>query len=107
MSWKIQYTEEALNDIYNIYFHCAFVLKEKETAIKLVNKIRTEISHLDTMPYIFKLYDHEPWKSMGLRVMPVKKYLVFYTVDDTEQKIRIMHIFYGMRDINRCLEDIQ
>jgi toxin ParE1/3/4 len=37
--------------------------------------------------------------------MPVKKYLVFYTVDSDAETVSIARILYGGRDISRQLED--
>ena len=45
----------------------------------------------------------EPWYSQGVRFMPVKNYLVFYTVKN--ETVSIARIMYGGRDISKQLEE--
>ncbi|MBQ8401784.1 MAG: type II toxin-antitoxin system RelE/ParE family toxin [Clostridia bacterium] len=55
------------------------------------------------MPGRFRLYDKEPWRSRGLRIMPVDNYLVFYIPDTENETVSIIRIMYGGRDIDAQL----
>ena len=52
-----------------------------------------------------RLYEEEPWRSQGLRVLPVDNYIVFYLPDETSATVSIIRIMYGGRDIDKQLND--
>lgn len=103
MSWAIQYTEKAMDDLRGIYEYIAYNLFVPITAKKQVNTIMDEISKLDTNPHIFPLYKKEPWNSAGLRFFPVNNYVVFYIPNDTNNTISVIRIMYGGSNIESRL----
>lgn len=60
---------------------------------------------LESMPERNPLYKEEPWHSQGVRFVPVKNYLLFYTVNSETNTVSIARILYGGMDINRQLEE--
>ena len=46
------------------------------------------------------LYKEEPWHSQGVRFIPVKNYIVFYTVNTDTDTVSIARIMYGARDLS-------
>lgn len=97
MKYTVNLSPEAVKDINGIYEYIAIVLGEKEIAVNMINLIEKNILSLDEMPGRYKLYDNEPWKSRGVHIMPMKKYLVFYVVDDNEKSVNIFRVIYGSR----------
>lgn len=61
------------------------------------------IDSLDKMPFRYPLYKYEPWKSKGLRFIPIDKYLVFYYPKEENNKVYIVRIMYAERDIQKQL----
>lgn len=106
MNWKISYTKKALQDLDGIYEYISKVLIEPAIAQKLVTLIMKEIRGLETLPMRHHLFDEEPLKSQGLRIMPVKNYLVAYIPKEDEHTVYIIRIMYGGRDISKQLNDI-
>ena len=98
-SYSVVYSPEALNDLKDIYAYIAQDLLAPDTALNQVNRIRKEIRSLDFMPSRYALVDWEPWKSMGMRKVPVDNFVVFYTVDSNSMTVVIIRIVYGGRDI--------
>ena len=98
-SYSVVYSPEALNDLKDIYAYIAQELMAPDTALNQVNRIRKEIRSLDFMPSRYALVDWEPWKSMGMRKVPVDNFVVFYTVDSNSMTVVIIRIVYGGRDI--------
>lgn len=45
----------------------------------------------------------EPFGSLGIRIMPVDNFSVFYRVDKTSAVIEVIRIVYGKRDIEPLL----
>ena len=101
MIYKILLTEEAKQDLRDIYEYIAFSLFEPETAKNIKNRIVDGLNSLNKMPGRYQIYQEEPWKSRGLRRINIGNYGGFYLVaDNTVQVIRIV---YGGRDISSIL----
>jgi len=105
MSMNIVYTHTARQDLREIYEYIAFSLLASDTARSLTDRIMAEIRTLETFPERNPLYRDEPWHSQGVRVLPVKNYLVFYTVNNDTETVSVARILYGGRDISRQLEE--
>lgn len=97
--YRINLSDEALQDLRDIYEYIAFGLKEPQIAVAQVNRIRDGIRSLDTFPNRYKLVDWEPWAGCGIRQMVVDRYLVFYSTDSESPAVNIIRIFHGRRDI--------
>ena len=99
MIWKIIHTENADQDLEKTREYIRDVLQEPETAKKQVARILKAISSLDHFPLRYRIYEYEPWRSRGIRVLPVDNYLAFYWPDETRNVVEILHILYGGRDL--------
>lgn len=107
MIWDIVYSARAKRDLKDIYEYIAYELLVPETAAGQTQRIMKEIRSLDEMPMRFRLYEEEPWHSVGLRFFPVDNYLVFYLADEAENTVNIVRIIYRGRDIRRQLCGIE
>ena len=105
MSCKIVYTEEAEQDLVDVFRYIAMDLMVPKTAKNQVDRIMDAIKGLDELPLRHKLYQKEPWHSRGLRVLPVDSYLVFYTIIEEEKTVAIIRIMYGGRNIDLQLSN--
>ena len=98
-SYSIVYSPEAMNDLRELYAYIAFTLLVLETAKKQVTRIRQEIRSLAFMPSRYSIVDWEPWKSMGMRKIPIDNFVVYYMVEDDSSTVTVIRIFYGGRDV--------
>ncbi len=73
MSYEVITTKQADDDLRGIYEYIAFEL--------------------------FKAYEKAPWRSRGLRVMPVDNYLVFYIPDKDTGIVTVIRVVYSGRDV--------
>ncbi|RQD70063.1 MAG: type II toxin-antitoxin system RelE/ParE family toxin [Tindallia sp. MSAO_Bac2] len=105
MSYKIVYTEEAEQDLVDVYRYIAMDLLVPETAKNLMDRIMDAVKGLNGLPLRHKLYQNEPWHSKGLRVLPIDNYLVFYTVLEEESKVVVIRIMYAGRNIDLQLSN--
>ena len=105
MSMKIVYTHTARQDLRDIYEYIAYTLLVPDTARSLTDRIMADIRSLEKFPERNPLYKDEPWYSQGVRFLPVKNYLVFYTVKNETETVSIARIMYGGRDIGKQLEE--
>ena len=104
MKYTVNLSAEAEKDINDIYEYIAIALGEKQIAVNMINFLEKNILSLDEMPGRYKIYESEPWKSRGVHIMPVKKYLVFYVVDENKKAVNIFRVIYGSRDIDNVLD---
>ena len=98
-NYKVGYSEDALNDLREIYAYIANELLVPETAAAQVGRIRKEVRSLDFMPARYALVEWDPWHSMKMHQLPVDNFIVYYLVDDEEMAVIVVRIFYGGQDI--------
>ncbi|MBQ3061789.1 MAG: type II toxin-antitoxin system RelE/ParE family toxin [Lachnospiraceae bacterium] len=100
MSYEVRMSNQANYDIKSIYEYIAFELLSPENAVGQVIRLEESILNLDTLPERFKEYDKEPWKSRGLRIMPVDNYLVFYIPDKEKRQVVVIRVMYAGRNVD-------
>nr|WP_288975737.1 type II toxin-antitoxin system RelE/ParE family toxin [uncultured Shuttleworthia sp.] len=105
MNYRVEYTSEARQDMRDIYAYIAEKLMVPETAEGQVNRIMDAADELEEMPLRFSLYEFEPWRSQGLRFVPVDNYILFYLPREEMNTVYIVRIMYGGRDIRRQLKE--
>ena len=100
MSYAIQMTEKAKNDLNDIFSYIAFQipqLNSLQNAEQQILRLEKGIYSLDELPSRFPLYAEEPWNSMGMRVMPIDNYIVFYRIE--KEAVYIYRILYKRRNV--------
>lgn len=104
--YKVEITEEALQDMEDIYNYIAIDLLASENAMGQYDRIADEILTLDTFPERFRIMDSEPEKRMELRRMLVDNYSVIYTICD--ERVIVTDVLYTASDIEaRLRRDIK
>ena len=103
MIYRVTLTEQAKQDLYDIYEYIAFSLLEPGIAGNLKNRIVDGLKSLREMPRRYPVYQEEPWKSRGLHRINIGNYSGFYLV--TEKTVQVIRIVYGSRDINSLLNE--
>ncbi len=105
MMYSVKITNQAGEDLKAIYEYIAFELNSYENAEAQLSRLEENILKLNEMPYRFKAYEKEPWKTRGLRMMPVDNYLVFYIPNDDTRTVTIIRIMYGGRNTDKQLDN--
>lgn len=98
MSYQVQISEKAERDLFDIYAHIGHDLQAMQTAIAQLERIEKQILALDEKPERFRLVDFEPWRSCGLRVVPIDNFVVFYLLDNERSVVSVVRVMYGGRD---------
>ena len=88
---------EAREDIREIVRYIAKELRELSTAEQMLDRIDETVASLETMPEKYALVTDEYLASCGIRMVVVKKYLIFYTVDYSKSEVNISRVLYGKR----------
>lgn len=101
--YSVKISEKAESDLKEIFEYVAFELLSVQTAFDLLERLEKSILNLNQMPNRHIAYEKEPWKSRGLRVMPVGNYIVLYIVDEESAVVNIVRVMYGGREIEAQL----
>lgn len=104
MNYEVIITEQADSDLRNIYEYIAFELLSPDNASGQLGRLEKHIMVLEEFPEKFKLYEKDPWRSRGLRVMPIDNYQVFYIVDKTAGTVLVIRVMYAGRDVDKQLD---
>ena len=103
MIYEVEVSEQADNDLRGIFEYIVFELQSPENASRQLDHLEEQILSLDTMPERYRKYEKEPWKSRGLRVLPVDNYVVLYISDSNKKVVTILRVMYAGRDIDNQL----
>lgn len=103
MIYEVRVSEQADSDLREIYEYIAFELQSPLNANRQIDHLEAEILSLDTMPERYRKYEKEPWKSRGLRILPVDNYVVLYIPDNDIKIVTVLRVMYSGRDIENQL----
>ena len=96
MSWHIEVSDAAHEDLRDIYAYIAFELSSPYDARNVLHRILSQIATLNEMPNRFRLYPREPLSSQGVRIMDVSNYCVYYLPQN--ETVSIVRVLYCRRD---------
>ena len=99
--YRVKITGKALADMEAIYDYIASSLQSPDTAMGQYDRIAAAIESLGTFPERCKLFDSEPVRSHGIRLLLVDNYSAVYVVDETE--VTVLRVLYSSSDINARL----
>ena len=104
INYEVIITEQADFDLKGIYEYIAFALMAPENAAGQLDRLEEGIMGLENFPERFRAYEKEPWRSRGLRIMPIDNYLVFYILNNEENIVTVIRIMYAGRDVDMQLK---
>lgn len=104
MTYRVELSAEGNDDLRKIYEYIAFELGMSDSAKVQIHRLEGRIYALETMPERHRRYEKEPWRTRGLRLMPVDNYVVFYIPNDERRVVNVVRIIYGGRNIAAQLE---
>ncbi len=91
MDFKVLIAESALRDLKEIV---EFVAQDNAVAAeRLGYKLLTHALSLSAMPERFALHD----RRRGIRKMPAPPFLIYYTCDEPDRAVNILHFWHGAR----------
>lgn len=79
-------------------------LQSPYAASAFLRLMESEILSLAQLPRRFALTPEEPWRSEGVRRMPVKGYLVYYWIDEPRRAVHVIAVIYARRSQREALQ---
>ena len=102
-SYRIDVSDPAENDLRNIIRYITTSLSAPITATKMLDLFEDALMRLADMPQKYPTVTEERLSSMGYRKLPVKNYIVFFTIDEKDKVVNVERILYARRDWLRIL----
>ena len=106
MRYDVKLTPHAIVQIREAIEYISNVLLVPDIAASWADKLENEISGLSEMPERYPLFDREPWRSRGIRKMPVMNFLVYYFLDQDMKTVWVAAVVYGKRDQMNALREM-
>ena len=96
--YKTIITEPAEQDIRQAAWYIAREIQNPAAANRLLDDIEIAVASLRETPKIHALVKNEELASLGFRILPVRKYLIFYIVRDDKKLVMIERFLHSRRD---------
>ena len=97
MLFKVEITDDALQDLSDVYDYIAFNLQSPMNAERQLKRLMAEIMSLDVFPERHGVVDSAPLKEKGLHFMPVDHYTVFYII--RERRVIVTNVLYSASNL--------
>ena len=104
--YEVRVTRLALEQMKEIVHYISNDLMAPDAADNLLDKMKAEITKLPSFPKKHALIDEEPWRTEGVRKIVVKNFLIYYWVDDENNRVQVTAVIYSMRDQIRKLSNM-
>jgi toxin ParE1/3/4 len=101
--YRVDVSEPAESDLGDIIRYIASQLSVPLTALHLMELLEEAMAGLSDMPQRYPFVADERLAQMGYRKLPVKNYIVFFSIDEKSKVVDIERILYGRRDWLRFL----
>ena len=93
----------AVLDLYGVFNYITDVLKDLEAAQRVFASIESTILSLEHMPARYNVVKEEPYTALGVRLIPVENYNVFYVVDEFNYRVHVLRVLYKRREWQNLL----
>lgn len=104
--YEVRVTRQALEQMKEIVHYISNDLMAPNAADNLLDKIKAEITKLSSFPKKYALIDEEPWRTEGIRKIVVKNFLIYYWVDDENNRVQVTAVIYSRRDWKKQLANM-
>lgn len=98
MAYRIERTDKADEQLWEVILYRADVTGRADAAIELLNLMESSINQLSTFPEMGSWPKYSALRRHGFRVLVVEKFLVFYKVDREQQLVTVHAVVDGRRD---------
>lgn len=101
--YRVDVSKPAENDLRDIVRYIASQLSAPISALHMMELLEKAMAGLSDMPQRCPLVADERLSQMGYRKLPVKNYIMFFSIDEKNNVVDVERILYGRRDWLRIL----
>ena len=96
--YEIEFTEDARDEIREIYEYISKNLVNENAAKRLMRKMRKSVLYLAESTKIYVKIEKKDRMKREFRRMVVDNFIVLYTIDEDKKTVYISHMYYGKRN---------
>ena len=105
MDFQVKFSEQAAQDVSDIIEYICDVLYNPGAAERFYNEVNKKRERISENPFIYPLSKDEKLCGQRTRTAVIGNFLMFYSVDETNNAAYIIRIIYGKRDIAGIFPD--
>ena len=106
MEYKITVFDEALEHLRQIGSYITTALNAPQAADDVLADLWGAILSLRTFPERIPFSRESRWKKRGLHCMVVRKYLIYFQIDEKKHHVNVVAVIYGRRDQAARLSEV-
>lgn len=99
--YEVKLTQQAQEQLRATVAYIARELQAPETAERMLDALYDALTR-SLFPARASLTPEEPWRSYGVRRLPVKNHLIYFGIDEDARRVQVTAILYGRRDQARA-----
>jgi toxin ParE1/3/4 len=96
--YRVDVSDPAEGDLGEIIRYIASQLSVPISALRMMELLEEAMEGLSDMPQRYPSVADERLAHMGYRKLPVKNYIVFFSIDEKNKVVDVERILYGRRD---------
>ncbi len=96
--FKVEFTDECIEEIIEIYEYISNNLKEDKAAKRLMTEVNDRILDLANQPELYKKIKKIDKVKREYHRIVVKNYIILYTIDFKKKVVYISHMIYGRKN---------
>ena len=104
-NFGINITDGCNNDIKNIADYISTVFLDDNLANKVVLELYADIKKLSYLAPMFNLCENEQLRDKGIRKYRVRKYNIYYEIDENLNLVNVLRIRHSLQDENRFFDN--
>jgi toxin ParE1/3/4 len=102
-TYTVKLTSQAKEQIQEIVHYITHELKAPDSALHMLDVLEDSFTSLAHFPQRIALTNEEPWRTNGIRRLPLKNFLVYFWIDENKMAVQITAVIYSKRDQLRQL----
>ena len=101
----VETTETSEQDLVNIISYLKYNLAGDIVADKYIDLFSQALKKLEDIAGSMPVIDEKLIKHKGIRKINVKRYIIFYTIDEIKNKAIVLRVGHDFMDWEKCLKD--
>ncbi|MBQ8781312.1 MAG: type II toxin-antitoxin system RelE/ParE family toxin [Oscillospiraceae bacterium] len=99
MAYKLVISQSFADDLDDVLNCISHKLYNPTAANTLLANADEVVSYIKDNPFLYPLYHDEKLAERGYHYAVISNYLLFYTIDETEETVNIARFLYGGQNI--------
>jgi plasmid stabilization system protein ParE len=103
--YKLIFSKLFEDDIESAYYYIKDNLEASMTAENLMKEVKRKLEYLKENPFARSFVQDEFLANMKIRSIKVKNYVIYYSVNDDANRIKLIRFLYNRRDWKNILSE--